>query len=425
MIDAGVDFDFVGSMTDHYGCGTPVFPDYSGHQFDTGHEGHWGWRCDEVIDGDGGTSSCRSNGGGLANWLTSYTPDIALIHLGTNDLFQGSGGNGSLNLTIGELETIIDILRADNPNITILLAQLIPTSLPEHNWKIPLFNAKIPDIAVNKYDPNSPIIIVDQFTGYDPVADNQSDGVHPNESGEEKMAQKWADAILQALGRLTFEIKVYPEGLWDGNQLGTGLNQLLPANQPFNQSPWNYPGTESVAAMPAHISDWVLLNIYDCSSPAEATSVNRISQISLLIDSAGILRDTSGVDLPALIYSPVNDIYVSVHFRNHLPVLSSGPLTAAGTDTLGYDFTTSVAQAYGAGLAQKSGLNGAAVAVAGDINADGIIDESDINTGWQVSAGVAGYLSADLNGDGTADNRDKNDYLVPDIGYQSQLPAGK
>jgi len=173
FIDAGATVDFVGSLQAHNG-GTPSFPTYQGNTFDQDHEGHWGWRADEI----------ESN---LPTWLQGYDADIALVHLGTNDMIQGQ----TVASTITELEGIIDVLRADNPNITILLAQVIPNNW---NYDVTALNAAIAGIPANKSQANSPVVLVDQFTGFSATTDTY-DGVHPNADGEEKMAQNWFDAL--------------------------------------------------------------------------------------------------------------------------------------------------------------------------------------------------------------------------------------
>ena len=48
LTDEGILFDFIGSMrTNHKG--SPKWPKYKGKSFDTDHEGHWGWRVDEIL----------------------------------------------------------------------------------------------------------------------------------------------------------------------------------------------------------------------------------------------------------------------------------------------------------------------------------------------------------------------------------------
>ena len=117
----GVNFDFVGSMTTNFN-GSPSFPDRS---FDRDHEGHWGWTADELLDG-------------LPDWLMNYTPDIVLIHAGSNDALQSQNTSG----TVAELEKIIECIRAANANATILLAKIIPVN-SRANTNVNALNAEI------------------------------------------------------------------------------------------------------------------------------------------------------------------------------------------------------------------------------------------------------------------------------------------
>ena len=61
--------------------------------------------------------------------------------------------------------------------------------------------------------------------------------------------------------------------------------------------------------------------------------------------------------------------------------------------------------------------------IAGDANADGLIDEYDKNdTLWNQEAGYKGYFRFDLNQDGQINNLDKNDFWQPNIGKGTQVP---
>ena len=168
---ANINFDYVGSQNTNF-FQTPKFPDAS---YSNINEGHWGKRTDEVL-------------AGLPEWLKLYTPDISLIHLGSNDLFQMQSNLS----TISELEQIIDLLRKDNSSVKVLIAKLIPYR--GSNQTLLDLNIKINELAVRKNSVTSPVIAVDQFSGFDPNTDT-SDGTHPNTGGEEKMAQKWFQAI--------------------------------------------------------------------------------------------------------------------------------------------------------------------------------------------------------------------------------------
>ena len=164
-------FDFIGSENTAF-PGNP-FPN---NDFDPDHEGHWGWRSDEI----------QSN---LSSWLSNLdTPDFVLMHLGSNDCFASQ----QVASTIAELEAIIDTLRLFNPAVTTLVAQIIPS--PSIDPCINELNDSIPDLALRKNQVGSPVIVVDQHTGFD-AATETYDGIHPNLLGEMKVAARWFSAL--------------------------------------------------------------------------------------------------------------------------------------------------------------------------------------------------------------------------------------
>ena len=103
--EAKYEVNFVGSTKSHFLGNAPK------SDFDQDHEGHWGWRIDEVINR-------------IDNWMSNAKPDIVLIHLGTNDILGGESSDSA----IAELNQLIQKIRQQNPNVTILLAQLIPAT---------------------------------------------------------------------------------------------------------------------------------------------------------------------------------------------------------------------------------------------------------------------------------------------------------
>ena len=177
---ANIAYDMVGSMN-------TVFNNmpHLNEDFDTDHEGHWAWRADEIING-------RTGQGKLSEWIQYYDIDFVLMRIGTNDLIQGQTNENILD----ELEQIITILRVKNPKVVVFLSNFTPNSYPNNDKIIP-FNALLPDFVRGISTANSPVILVDQYTGFS-LADNY-DGIHPNLVGEEKMAQKWLEAIVDYL----------------------------------------------------------------------------------------------------------------------------------------------------------------------------------------------------------------------------------
>lgn len=167
--------DFVGSMTTgHNGANSCTITG-----FDTQHEGHWGWRADQLL-------------ANMSTWANTHRPEIALIHLGTNDLAQGQ----TVDSTISEISQIIDRLRAANPTVKVFVAKVIPLNNPA--YPITTFNQRIGTLATSKNTTTSPVIAVDQWTGFNASTDTY-DGVHPNATGEAKMAEKWFQAIRTSL----------------------------------------------------------------------------------------------------------------------------------------------------------------------------------------------------------------------------------
>lgn len=188
LSDAGYEIDLVGSMSGVYN-GPPLFPD-----FDQDHEGHWGWRADEVL-------------AQLAGWAAGAQPEVVLLHLGHNDLWQGEG----VSSTIADLSAIIGVLRSANPTIIILFAQVIPSTVPALS-DIPTLNAEIVVLAASLSTPDSPVIVVDHWTDFDPSTETY-DGVHPNAAGEQKMSSRWFSALADVLVPTAL---IFVDGFEDG-----------------------------------------------------------------------------------------------------------------------------------------------------------------------------------------------------------------
>ena len=169
----GYDVDFVGSLNTNYG-GPPPHSD-----FDLDHEGHWGWRVDQIL-------------APLRSWLEAAEPDFLLVHLGSNDLFQRQ----DLESTLDELRRLIEITGEVRPEATILLAQILPTTIEAVNDRIARLNARITALAGPR------VIIVDAFTGFDPERMTY-DGVHPSPDGEIHLSDVWLESLLRLLAPAT------------------------------------------------------------------------------------------------------------------------------------------------------------------------------------------------------------------------------
>lgn len=170
----GFDVDFIGSQ---HG------PEY-GVVYDTDNDGHAGY------------TSARELAE-LPTWLPGLHPDIVLLHLGTNDVLEGV----PQSVTLGNIGVIITELRTGNPQVKVLLAGIIPTSVNKTNQQIFSLNAGLAELQQQMNTETSPIILVDQYTGYDGEHDNQAGGVHPAASGEVKIAARWSAALVPLLSQ--------------------------------------------------------------------------------------------------------------------------------------------------------------------------------------------------------------------------------
>jgi lysophospholipase L1-like esterase len=150
-------------------------------------------------EGHSGISAINlANSGDLKTWLSAANPEIVLMHLGTND----SWGNNLAPQIISAFTTLVGQMRANKPNMKIMVAKIIPMhpsgSGEACNNNVIDLNSRIDDWAKGLSTEQSPIIVVDQYKGFDTTTDTY-DGVHPNDNGCIKMADKWFATLKNVL----------------------------------------------------------------------------------------------------------------------------------------------------------------------------------------------------------------------------------
>ncbi len=194
LIDAGFSVDFVGS---HYN-GIP-------NDFDKDHEGHGGWRADEIVSG----RPAEPWEGKLDEWLIAEEPDIVLLHIGTNDI---SFNNQNWTEIEDILVVIDDYEFASGKAVWVILSLIIDRSCDPFidpcakSAETTAFNNDVRDyVFFKRYNDGDKIILVDMqndagldyrrwITGGD-----MWDDLHPSATGYTKMADLWFSALAGIL----------------------------------------------------------------------------------------------------------------------------------------------------------------------------------------------------------------------------------
>jgi len=231
-----------------------------------------------------------------------------------------------------------------------------------------------------------------------------------------------------ATGPVRVNTKVLLAGPWNSSagSMNTALNEsgYLPLSQPYGIVPWNYTGTESVAAQAFFIAnpdivDWVLVELRS-GDPANPP-------MTVIARRAGFVkRDGSIVDVDGSSMLRFPDLYppltyrVVVYHRNHLAIMSASEVSFGASGVGSHDFTTGVDKAYGNDM--KLLATGKYGMYSGDGSADKFINASDQSFHWRPQNGSSGYMSGDFNMDGFVNASDITFHWRPHNGRASQVP---
>lgn len=171
--------DFVGSVQGN-GCNY-------GYSYDGDDEGHAGYLAANI-----------ANQNQLPGWLSAAHPDVVLMHLGTNDVWS----HLPTNTILAAYTTLVGQMRASNPRMKILIAQILPmnpSGCPTCAAAVQALDQAIPGWAAGLTTTQSQITVVDQYTGFNDATDTIGDGVHPNDTGFQKMAARWYPPLAHVL----------------------------------------------------------------------------------------------------------------------------------------------------------------------------------------------------------------------------------
>lgn len=210
--------------------------------------------------------------------------------------------------------------------------------------------------------------------------------------------------------------KMFLEGAYlGGGNMRTSLNTfgLLPLSQPYNTTPFNYNGTETVTSVPANVVDWVYIELRATSDGGPVPDGRRAA----FIKNDGQIVDLNGTEPVKFPTVPNGNYYIVIGQRNHLPVMTAAAQLLNSISPL-YDFSTALSQYFGSDAAALTG--GGFGMYGGDANRSFVITATDYNV-VTANLGAFNYNYGDLNLSGVVTATDYN-VVTANLGKFSRVP---
>lgn len=182
---SGVHFDLVGTRDDLFDNLENVQGSqaYADRDFDRDHDAVWG----------GSLQEAQKN---VREHLLATQAEVLLVLLGTNDLtFFTDAPSSEQNLRV-----LIGNARAANDQLSFVLGRVLPKRGASAMFIAAAadLNQRLQTVATELGSARSPITIANTDEGYDTTLDTY-DGVHPNASGDQRIAAAFSDALGAAL----------------------------------------------------------------------------------------------------------------------------------------------------------------------------------------------------------------------------------
>lgn len=137
---------------------------------------------------------------GMSTLAAVHTPDLVMLQLGVNDVWNGRATSAIL----ASYTTLVEQARAQNPRVVLVVAQIhkirpdCSASGTITNAAAALVNA-VPAWAAGLDAVESRVFTADLWTNSDWSMAETSDCVHPNDAGAQKMALNWYEALKTIL----------------------------------------------------------------------------------------------------------------------------------------------------------------------------------------------------------------------------------
>jgi len=220
-----------------------------------------------------------------------------------------------------------------------------------------------------------------------------------------------ADEYLDpSASSVSLQVKAFLEGAYVGSEMmavSAAFRANIPLVQSYNQSPWNYTGTETVATMPNTVVDWVLVEL------RQESDTNLVAQqAALLLEDGTIVgvdyaTDNSINNLTFNNVSSENNYFVLLRHRHHIALISKNAISLSTVPLVDFTQTTAVME----GASQlKEMADGQYALHAGDVDGNGVVTLADFNAFLNDLAQINGYFQGDLTMDNAVTVEDYNVY---------------
>ena len=201
----------------------------------------------------------------------------------------------------------------------------------------------------------------------------------------------------------TMNVTAYLRGPWNGASMNTNIGAIMQTTQPYNVSPFNYTGTESVGTIPANVVDWVLIENRKPASglPQDALASTITGSKAGFILNNGSIVGLDGITPISVPITKQGSSFIVIRHRNHLGVISNSIASnGAGTFTNDFSLLANVYKPSGASSDPVTLLSGGVKygLWAGDVNKNGLVNSTDVTAiKAAISGSLSGYQLTDVN----------------------------
>jgi lysophospholipase L1-like esterase len=157
--------------------------------FPRNHEGRGGYTINTDSTHNGISGQITQNA------LSSYTPHIVLLMIGTNDI----NGNVDQANAPTRLGTLMDDILTRAPNALLVVASIIPSKNDGTNANFQKYNAAIPGLVDTRAKAGKHVVFVDNYKVFSDNASYKTawlaDNLHPNDAGYVALGQSFYGVI--------------------------------------------------------------------------------------------------------------------------------------------------------------------------------------------------------------------------------------